>query len=250
VPLSSAKLRAHGTHLRSSKTHDVCALGPHGQAVLAHFQGNHRSRQGRRGGPAQQPRAAPRRPKRAADQHAEDKVEAAIKRAVGKDATNYEQIIYEGYAPHGVAVLVECATDNPTRTVASVRTIFSKNGGNLGSTGSVAFQFRKMGVFRLSPEGIDHDDLELYLIDHGLEEMGDSTGEKGEPQIVARCLFADFGQMQVALEKRGITPISAAHEYICTAPIELPEAQANEALAMIDKLEQDDDVQNVYHSLI
>jgi YebC/PmpR family DNA-binding regulatory protein len=178
-----------------------------------------------------------------------DKVEAAIKRAVGKDATNYDQIIYEGYAPHGVAVIVEAATDNPTRTVASVRTIFSKNGGNLGSTGSVAFQFRKMGVFRLSPDGIDHDDLELYLIDHGLDEMGDSTGEKGEPQIVARCPFADFGHMQEALEKRGIKPLKAEHEYVCTTPIELPEAQANEALAMIDKLEQDDDVQNVYHSL-
>ena len=179
-----------------------------------------------------------------------DKVEAAVKRAVGKDATNYDQIIYEGYAPHGVAVIVEAATDNPTRTVASVRTIFSKNGGNLGATGSVAFQFRKMGVFRLSPAGIDHDDLELYLIDHGLDEMGDSTGEKGEPQIVARCAFADFGHMQDALEKRGIKPLKAEHEYICTTPIELPEAQANEALAMIDKLEQDDDVQNVYHSLL
>src|SRR5687767_9469965 len=179
-----------------------------------------------------------------------DKVESAIKRAQGKDAANYEQIIYEGYAPHGVAIIVECATDNPTRTVASVRTIFSKGGGNLGSTGSVAFQFRKMGVFRLSPEGIDHDDLELYLIDHGLEEMGDSTGEKGEAQIVARCLFADFGHMQEALEKRGIKPLKAEHEYVCTTPIELPEAQATDALAMIDKLEQDDDVQNVYHSLV
>ena len=179
-----------------------------------------------------------------------DKVEAAIKRALGKDATNYTQIIYEGYAPHGVAIIVEAATDNPTRTVASVRTILSKNGGNLGTTGSVAFQFRKMGVFRLNPKGIDQDDLELYLIDHGLDEMGESTGDKGEPQIVARALFADFGQMQEALEKRGITPISATHEYICTAPIELPEAKANEALAMIDKLEQDEDVQNVYHSLV
>jgi len=179
-----------------------------------------------------------------------DKVEAAIKRSLGKDATSYEQIIYEGYAPHGVAIIVEAATDNPTRTVASVRTIFSKGGGNLGSTGSVAFQFRKMGVFRLNPQGIDHDDLELYLIDHGLEEMGDSVGDKGEPQIVARCLFADFGQMQEALEKRGIVPISATHEYVCATPIELPEEQANDALAMIDKLEQDDDVQSVYHSLV
>ncbi len=178
-----------------------------------------------------------------------DKVESAIKRAVGKDATNYEQIIYEGYAPHGVAVIVECATDNPTRTVASIRAIFSKGGGNLGSTGSVGFMFRKMGVFRLNPEGVDHDDLELYLIDYGLDEMGDSTGDKGEPQIVARCAFADFGLMQEALEKRGVTPLSATQEFICTAPTELPEAKANEALAMIDKLEQDEDVQNVYHSL-
>jgi YebC/PmpR family DNA-binding regulatory protein len=179
-----------------------------------------------------------------------DKVEAAIKRASGKDATNYEQIIYEGYAPHGIALIVECATDNPTRTVASVRTIMSKGGGNLGSSGSVAFQFRKMGVFRLKPDGIDQDDLELDLIDHGLDEMGESTGEKGEPQIVARCLFADFGKVQEALEKRGITPLSAAHEYICTAPVQLPEAQAQEVLALIDKLEQDDDVQSVYHSLL
>jgi len=85
-----------------------------------------------------------------------DKVEAAIKRAAGKDAASYEQIIYEGYAPHGVAIIVEAATDNPTRTVAQVRAILSKGGGNLGSTGSVAFQFRKMGVFRLNPPGADH----------------------------------------------------------------------------------------------
>ncbi|HWN47046.1 MAG TPA: YebC/PmpR family DNA-binding transcriptional regulator, partial [Steroidobacteraceae bacterium] len=179
-----------------------------------------------------------------------DKVEAAIKRASGKDAASYEQIIYEGYAPHGVAIIVEAATDNPTRTVAQVRAILSKGGGNLGSTGSVAFQFRKMGVFRLNPAGVDHDDLELYLIDHGLDEMGDSVGEKGEPQIVARCLFPEFGHMQEALEKRGIHPLSATHEYICTTPVELPEAQATEVLQLIDTLEQNDDVQNVYHSLV
>ena len=179
-----------------------------------------------------------------------DKVDAAIKRASGKDAAAYEQIIYEGYAPHGVALIVEVATDNPTRTVAQVRAILSKGGGNLGSTGSVAFQFRKMGVFRLKPDGIDHDDLELYLIDYGLDEMGDSTDDKGEPQIVARCEFNEFGHMQEALEKRGIHPISATHEYICTTPIELPEAQATEVLEMVDLLEQNDDVQHVYHSLV
>jgi len=101
-----------------------------------------------------------------------DKVEAAIKRASGRDATNYETVIYEGYAPHGVALLVETATDNPTRTVATVRNAFQKHGGNLGTSGSVSFMFKKMGVFRLDPAGIDQDDLELYLIDHGLEEMG------------------------------------------------------------------------------
>jgi YebC/PmpR family DNA-binding regulatory protein len=178
-----------------------------------------------------------------------DKVEAAIKRAMGRDATSYQNVMYEAYAPHGVALLVETATDNPTRTVAAVRNIITKNGGNLATTGSVTFLFRKMGVFRLNPEGIDQDDLELHLIDHGLEEMGESTGEKGEAQLVIRCAFADFGKLQEALEARGITPLSAEHEYVCNAPTELPEGQAAEVLALIDKLEQDEDVQSVFHSL-
>ena len=178
-----------------------------------------------------------------------DKVEAAIKRASGRDATNYHEAIYEGYAPHGVALLVETATDNPTRTVAHVRNIFAKHGGNLGTTGSVAFQFRKMGVFRLDPAGIDQDELELDMIDHGLTEMGESSGEKGEAQLVLRCEFADFGRLQEALEKRRVAPLSAEHEYICSAPTELPEAQAAEALELIDLLEQDDDVQRVFHTL-
>ena len=178
-----------------------------------------------------------------------DRVEAAIKRASGRDATNYSQVLYEGYAPHGVALLVETATDNPTRTVAAVRNIITKNGGNLASSGSVSFLFRKMGVFRLDPAGMDQDDLELYLIDHGLEEMGESTGEKGEPQLVIRCAFADFGKLQEALEARGLTPLSAEHEYVCSTPTELPEAQATEVLTLIDRLEQDDDVQQVFHTL-
>ena len=178
-----------------------------------------------------------------------DKIEAAIKRASGRDATNYSEVIYEGYAPHGVPLLVETATDNPTRTVAQVRSAITKGGGNLATNGSVSFLFKKMGVFRLNPEGIDQDDLELYLIDHGLEEMGESTGEKGEPQLVIRCAFADFGKMQEALEARNISPLSAEHEYICTVPTELPEEQATEVLTLIDKLEQDDDVQKVFHTL-
>jgi len=178
-----------------------------------------------------------------------DKVEAAIKRASGKDVANYEEVIYEGYAPHGIAVLVQTATDNPTRTVSNIRNIFSKNGGNLGTSGSVSFMFRRMGVFRLDPEGIDQDDLELYLIDHGLDEMGESTGENDEPQLVVRCNFSDFGQLQKGLEDRGITPLSAEQEYVCTTPMELPEDQAREVLELIDKLEQDEDVQKVFHTL-
>jgi len=179
-----------------------------------------------------------------------DKVDAAIKRASGRDATNYHEAIYEAYAPHGVALLIETATDNPTRTVAEIRSILTKGGGNLASTGSVSFQFKKMGVFRLSPEGIDQDDLELYLIDYGLEEMGESTGEKGEPQLVIRCAFSDFGKVQEGLEARGLSPLSAEHEYICQAPTELPEPQATEVLTVIDNLEQNDDVQKVFHTLV
>jgi YebC/PmpR family DNA-binding regulatory protein len=179
-----------------------------------------------------------------------DKTDAAIRRASGKEAANYQEILYEGYAPHGVALLVETATDNTTRTVGSLRNIFTKGSGNLGTTGSVSFLFKKMGVFRLDPATVkDQDELELDLIDHGLEEMGESTGEKGEPQLVIRCAFNDFGKLQLALEARGLTPLSAEHEYICAVPVELPEDQAAEVLALIDRLEQDDDVQKVFHTL-
>jgi YebC/PmpR family DNA-binding regulatory protein len=179
-----------------------------------------------------------------------DKTDAAIRRASGKEASNYQEILYEGYAPHGVALLVETATDNPTRTVGSLRSIFHKGEGNLGNTGSVSFLFKKMGVFRLDPATVkDQDELELDLIDYGLEEMGESTGEKGEPQLVIRCAFNDFGKLQEALETRKIVPLSAEHEYICSVPVELPEGQAAEVLALIDKLEQDDDVQKVFHTL-
>ncbi|MGH8129654.1 MAG: YebC/PmpR family DNA-binding transcriptional regulator, partial [Steroidobacteraceae bacterium] len=127
--------------------------------------------------------------------------------------------------------------------------ILSKHGGNLASNGSVSFLFRRMGVFRLDPAGIDQDELELDLIDHGLEEMGESTGESGEAQLVVRCAFENFGLLQKRLEERGIVPLSAEQEYVCTTPVELPEAKANDALEVIDRLEQDDDVQKVYHSL-
>src|SRR5213595_3230637 len=122
-----------------------------------------------------------------------DRVEAAIKRAMGKEMENFEEILYEGYGPHGVAILVETATDNHVRTVANVKSIFTKNGGTLGNSGSVAFQFKKMGAFKLKPEGLNAEDLELELIDFGLEELGEGTGENGENVLVVRCGFTDFG---------------------------------------------------------
>ena len=177
-------------------------------------------------------------------------VESAIKKATGKEAENFQEVLYEGKGPHGVAILVETATDNPTRTVANVRSHFSKFGGNMGATGGVLFQFKRMGVFRLRPEGIDPESLELELIDHGLEEMGESTGEKGEPQLVIRCGFGEFGHLQKALEDRKLVPISAESEYIATTPVELPEGQANSVLKLVDLMEQDDDVQRVFHNLL
>jgi len=181
-----------------------------------------------------------------------DKIESAIKRAQGVDTQGYETVIYEGYGPHGVPMIVETATDNVTRTVANVRLCFKDHGGNLGTTGSVAFLFQKMGVFRIDPESpaaFDLEALELDLIDHGLEEMGESKGEKGERQIVIRCAFNAFGQLQAAIEARGITPLSAESEYVPQNLVELPEAKANEVLALADALEQDDDVQRVFHNL-
>ncbi|MFE8598238.1 YebC/PmpR family DNA-binding transcriptional regulator [Archangium violaceum] len=178
-----------------------------------------------------------------------DKVEAAIKRASGQDAKEYEVVLYEGFAPHGIAVLVETATDNVVRTVANIRMHFKDWGGNMGNSGSVAYMFQRMGVFRLAPEGLDLEALELELIDHGLQEMGEGTGEKGEKQIIIRCAFNDFGQLQAAIEAKGIHPISSESEYIAQTPIELPEDKAKEVLELMDALEQDEDVQRVFHNL-
>lgn len=178
-----------------------------------------------------------------------DRVEAAIKRAQGKEMENYEEILYEGYAPHGVAILVETATDNHVRTVANVKSIFNKGDGVLGNSGSVSFQFKKMGAFKLNPEGINTEDLEFELIDHGLEEMGEGTGENGEDVLILRCGFTDFGRLQKALEEKGITPLIAEVEWIPTTTVELSEEHAQDVLKLVDKLEQDEDVQKVFHNL-
>lgn len=178
-----------------------------------------------------------------------DRVEAAIKRAMGKEMENYEEILYEGYGPHGVAVLVETATDNHVRTVANVKAAFNKGGGTLGNSGSVSFQFKKMGVFKLKPAGLNTEELEFELIDFGLEEMGEGTDENGEEALILRCAFNDFGNMQKALEEKGIAPLSAEVEWIPTTTVPLNDAQAEDVSKLIERLEQDEDVQKVFHNM-
>lgn len=174
-----------------------------------------------------------------------DRVEAAIKRAMGKDTSSFEELTYEGYAPHGVAVLVETATDNPTRTVANVRMHFTKGNGSLGTSGSVAFGFNRMGEFKIKNTGQDLEELELELIDYGLEEIG----EDSEGNIIIRTSFNEFGNMSKALEDKNIEVNSAELTRIPSTTVDLGEEEANEVLKLVDKLEQDDDVQKVYHNL-
>jgi YebC/PmpR family DNA-binding regulatory protein len=174
-----------------------------------------------------------------------DRVEAAIKRAMGKDTSNYDEVVYEGYAPHGIALLVETATDNSTRTVANVRMHFTKSGGALGTSGSVAFTFTRMGEFKVKNSGLNIDDLELELIDYGLEEIG----EDSEGNIIIRAAFTEFGNMSKALEEKKIEVITAELTRIPMNTMELPEEQAQDVLKLVDKLEQDEDVQKVYHNL-
>lgn len=178
-----------------------------------------------------------------------DRVEAAIKRAMGKDTTNYDEILYEGYAPHGVALLVETATDNHVRTVANVKACFNKGGGALGNSGSVSFQFKKMGVFKLKPEGLNMDDLELELIDHGLDEFGESVDDNDNPILVLRCALVDFGNLQKELEEKNLTPISAELEWIPTTTVPVTDAQAEDVSKLIERLEQDEDVNKVFHNM-
>lgn len=174
-----------------------------------------------------------------------DRVEAAIRRAVGKDKTDYHEVLYEGYAPYGVALLIETATDNPTRTVANVRMHFNKANGSLGTSGSVAFTFNHIGEFKIKNNNLNTEELELELIDYGLEEIGEDT----QSNIVIRTPFNEFGRMSKVLEEKGIDIITAELTRIPTSVMELPEDQANEVLKLIDNLEQDEDVQKVYHNL-
>lgn len=176
-----------------------------------------------------------------------DRVEAAIKRALSKSEGNYEEVRYEGYAPHGVGVVVETATDNTTRTVANVRMHFNKGGGTLGKTGSLDFNFTRKGVFKIAKETLgerDLDEFEFELIDHGLEDFAIDDEE-----VYLFTSFTDFGMMQKQLEDMGIATTNAELQYIPNSYVDLNEEQAQEVLDLIERLEGDDDVQNVYHNL-
>ncbi|MBX2966253.1 MAG: YebC/PmpR family DNA-binding transcriptional regulator [Cyclobacteriaceae bacterium] len=173
-----------------------------------------------------------------------DRVEAAIKRASSKEDKDYQEVTYEGYGPHGVPILVECATDNPTRTVANIRLHFSKNGGSMGNSGSVSFMFERKGVFKFDLDKLNLDELELDLIDAGADEI-----ERGEEETIVYTKFTEFGHMQKYLESKNLEPKSSELHYIPATTKELTEEQQDEVLKCVEALEGDDDVQNVYHNL-
>jgi YebC/PmpR family DNA-binding regulatory protein len=173
-----------------------------------------------------------------------DRVENAIKRASSKEEKDFQEVTYEGYAPHGVPIIVECATDNPTRTVANIRLHFSKGGGAMGNSGSVQFLFERRGVFKFDPAKINLDEVELDLIDGGAEDI-----EKNEDEIVVYTKFTEFGHMQKFLESKNFDVKSSELQYIPTTTKELSEAETDEVLKLVETLEADDDVQSVYHNL-
>lgn len=171
-------------------------------------------------------------------------VENAIKNAISKDAEDYEEITYEGYAPHGVAMVVETATNNPTRTVASVRHIFSKYGGSLGTSGSVDYMFDRIATFKVDAEGQDTEELELSLIDYGLEELS-----KEDDRIVLKCAFEDFGNLQKGLEELGLEVKESEIVRIPSHYKELSDDEVEDVIKIIEKMEEDDDVVNVFHNM-
>ena len=174
-----------------------------------------------------------------------DNVERAIKRATSKDQGDYKEVLFEGYAPHGVAILVETATDNNNRTVADVRSYFTKCNGSLGTSGSVEFMFDHTCHFRVNKEGLDIEELELELIDFGAEEVFDD-----EEGIMIYGPFESFGSLQKELESRGIEILSSGFERIPNVHKNIPADQTEEIDKLLDLLEDNDDVQNVYHNMI
>ncbi len=177
-----------------------------------------------------------------------DYIDRAIKRAVEKDTADYKEIVYEGYAPHGIAVMVETATDNNNRTVANVRSYFNKFGGSLGTSGSVEFMFERKCVFKVTPkDGVDMEELELEMIDYGVDEI---FMDEEENVVVIYGAFESFGEIQKYLEGNGFEIKSGQFERIPTSePKKLTADQKAEVEKLLAKLEEDDDVQNVYHTM-
>ncbi|MDJ1469168.1 YebC/PmpR family DNA-binding transcriptional regulator [Xanthocytophaga flava] len=176
-----------------------------------------------------------------------DNVERAIKRASSKDEADYKEMVYEGYAPHGVAILVECTTDNPTRTVANVRSYFNKTGGSLGTSGMLDFIFERKSIFKITADPkIDIEELELELIDFGADEIF-LDEEAGLINVYGE--FTAFGALQKHLEEKGYELKGADFERIPNDTKQLTEEQVADVEKLIEKLEEDDDVQNVYHNM-
>lgn len=174
-------------------------------------------------------------------------IENAINRASGKEDKNYDEIVYEGYGPYGVAILCETATDNINRTVANIRTIFNRGDGTLGKTGSLDFIFSRKGVFKIKDSGLDSEELELDLIDAGLEDI---FSDPEEGTLIIYSSLVDYDKMQKALEAKGLEVVSSELERIPQTFVEgLTEEQENEIFQLIEKFEQDDDIQKVYHNL-
>lgn len=173
-----------------------------------------------------------------------DNVERAIKKASDKNQGDYKVVLFEGYAPHGIAILVETATDNNTRTVANVRSYFNKCNGSLGTSGSVVFMFDHTCNFRVNIEGIDPEELELELIDFGAEEVF-----QDEDGIMIYAPFENFGAIQAELEQRDIEILSSGFDRIPQVTKQLNEEQVADVEKLLEKIEEDDDVQNVYHTM-
>jgi YebC/PmpR family DNA-binding regulatory protein len=173
-----------------------------------------------------------------------DRIEAAIHRASSKENASLQEIVYAGYAPHGVALFIEAATDNPTRTVANIRSLLSSHNGSLATSGALDFLFRRQGVFKIKAKDVDVDELELALIDHGLEEL-----EHDEEEILVYVDFSNFGTMQRALEDRKLEVVTAGSQRVPASFIQVTEDQAKEIHELLEDIEEDDDVQHVFHNM-
>lgn len=173
-----------------------------------------------------------------------DRIDAAISRASAKDQKDYAEVVYEGMGPYGVGIVIETATDNTTRTVANMRLAFNRNNGELGKSGSLDFIFERKCIFKIDPTGLNLEDLELELIDFGMEEI-----EQVEDETLIYTAFTDFGNMQKGLESLNIPIVSVDKERIPLSTVELTAEQAEEVNKLIDRLEEDEDVQGVFHNI-